>query len=152
MENVKLTKKFVMIVDTQTGTHKEGAKGQDLFHSAGEAKRSLVHSGWWSAYKQDQLLIKIGRKDLLDEKTKIEAERRRCFETGAPISSSLDKALEDVEREIRKAKDLYCTSHWPNEGRYTQRNNLINLVDDVRFNNQTRFKLKKVVAIQVEDL
>lgn len=151
MEIVKLDRTAIMIIDTETGKHMTGAKGQDFFGDESSARRSLVHTGWWQQYRADQVTIKIGRKGLLDELRATEREIHRLNKEGkSDDRRKLITANTEAKVAIMKAKKDYNKNN-PRVNAFGN-SATATLLNEVKFKTQTRYVLKKVVAIQVEDL
>ena len=141
MDTINITEPYVVIVDTDTNEIKTGAKEQRMFTDEGFARRSLIHTGWWRIYQQNCFLEEVGRKDLVLQLQHVEREL-------AKPENSWDEHLLKLRKNINKEIDYTVYDFNKDKGW----NSYNKLVSKFKFNNQNRYKLKKVVAIEVEDV
>jgi hypothetical protein len=115
----------------------EGAKGQFAFSTKGHARKSLVHTGWWTRYKKLTTVRKLmpfgdQKVDGLEQIIEL-----RAAEDAFNHDPNLTQALRNIESEINT---------WIRNKDYREEFNKI------KFDKQKRFAVELLTSVETKEI
>lgn len=137
-----IKQELFVIRDTINNKLMLGAKGQLAFDTAAAARRSLVHTNWWGAFKSDTALRKTmpNADVLLQRQADLQEEYNRLAKTGW---RNIDQGLRDAKSEADRVIYKWEVDNSEIYG---------DAVSGVKFSNQKTYVIESLVSIETKEV
>ncbi len=130
-----IDQKLFVIRDKDTNSLMQGAKGQLAFNTAGSARKSLIHTSWWPAYKKFKVVREMmsGGNSLVNEREQLVALQAKDY------CVIIAKGLISIDEEIRQ---FIIATGVP----------FHRAVKEIKFDNQPRYTVECIEQIVTKEI